>query len=64
MGVEIEKLQSGGFSMSQPFLIQRILGALNIDMAVTKSHSTQVVGPLLSREKQGLIRKYDWKYRM
>jgi hypothetical protein len=64
LGVEIEQLKSGGFSMSQPFLIQRILDAVNIDLAVTKSRSTPVVGPLLSRDEQGPERKYDWKYRM
>ena len=59
MGIEIEQLQSGGFSFSQPFLIQRIPDAVHIDMAVTKSRSTPVV-----RDEQGLKRKYDWKYRM
>ena len=46
--------------MSQPFPIQRILDAVHIDLAVTESCSTPVVGPLL----QGPERKYDWKYRM
>ena len=63
LGVEIQQLQDGGFSMTQPFLIQRILDAVNIDMSVTKSRSTPVVGPLLSRDEQGPARKYDWKYR-
>ena len=64
LGVEIEQLKSGGFSMSQPFLIQRILGAVHIDMAAIKSCSTRVLGPLLSRDEHGSERKYDWKYRM
>ena len=64
LGVEIEQLQGGGFSMSQPFLIQCILDAVNIDMAVTKSRPTPAVGPLLSKDEQGPNRKYDWKYRM
>ena len=64
LGVEVEQLQSGGFSMSQPFLIQRILGGVNTNMAVTESRSTPVLGPLLFRDEQGPIRKYDWKYRM
>ena len=50
--------------MSQPFLIQRILGAVHIDMAAIKSCSTRVLGPLLSRDEHGSERKYDWKYRM
>ena len=57
LGVEIEQLQNGWFSMNQPFLIQRILNAVNIDMAVMKSCSTPVVGPLLSRDEQGPEKK-------
>ena len=50
--------------MSQPSLTQRVLDAVHIDTAVTKSRSTPVVGPLLSKDKQGPERKYDWKSRM
>ena len=50
--------------MSQSYLIQRILDEVNIDMAVTKSRSIPVVGPLLSRDKQGSKIKYFWNYRM
>ena len=64
LGVEIEQLQSGGFSLNQPFLVQRIVNAVHIGMVVTKSCSMPVVGPLLSRDKQGPIRKCDRKYRM
>ena len=64
LGVEIKQLKSGGFSMSRPFLVQCILYAVNIDMVVTNSCPTQAVGPLLSRDEQGPITKYDWKYRM
>ena len=51
LGAELEQLQSGGVSVSQPFLIQRILDAINIEMAVTKSRSSSVVCPLLSRDE-------------
>ena len=50
-GVEIEKLSDGtGFSMTQPFLIQRILEAANINLRMTNSRPTPVVGPLLTRD--------------
>ena len=64
LGVEIERLPDGhGFSMTQPFLIERILEAARIDLRMTNSRPTPVVGPLLSRDENGPDRKHDWKYR-
>ena len=64
LGVEIERLPDNtGFTMTQPFLIRRILEEPNIDMRMTNSRPTPVVGPLLSRDENGPDRKHEWKYR-
>ena len=52
-----------GFTTTQPLLIKRILEAANIDMIMTNSRPTPVVGPLLSRDEDGPDRKNKWKYR-
>ena len=64
LGVEIEKLPSnGGFKMTQPFLIQRILEAADIDTRMTKSRSTPAISLLLSKDEDGPDRKHSWNYR-
>ncbi len=64
LGVEIEKSPDGqGFSMTQPFLIQRILDAVDIDVCMTNARPTPVLGPLLSKDPDGPQKKHDWKYR-
>ena len=64
LGVNIERLpDNNGFTVSQPHLIQRILEAAHIDLRMTNSRPTPVVGPLLSRDEEGPARKHDWKYR-
>ena len=64
LGVEITKLADGsGFTMTQPFLIERILQAAEIDTKTTNDRPIPVVGPLLSRDEDGPQRKHDWKYR-
>ena len=64
LGVEIERLPDDtGFTMTQPFLIKRILEAANIDMRMNNSKPTPVFGPLLLRDEDGLDRKDKWKYR-
>ena len=64
LGVEIERLPGDeGFSMTQPYLIERILEAAQIDLRMTNSRSTPVAGPLLSRDEKGPERKHTWNYR-
>ena len=64
LGVEIERLPDDtGFTMTQPFLIKRILEASNIYMIMTNSRPTPVVGTLLSRDEDVPDRKHEWKYR-
>ena len=64
LGVEINTLADGtGFKLTQPHLIERILEAAHIDITMTNDRPTPVVGPLLSRDENGPVRKHDWKYR-
>ncbi|KAL7464856.1 hypothetical protein ACHAXS_005184 [Conticribra weissflogii] len=65
LGVEISPLDDGskGFSMTQPFLIERILQAAEIDLRMTNSRPTPAVLPLLSKDTNGPDRKHQWKYR-
>ena len=50
LGVDIERLpDNSGFSMTQPYLIERILEAENIDLRMKNSRPTPDVGPLLTR---------------
>ena len=62
--MEIERSGDGnGFTMTQPFLIERILKAAGIDLRMSNSRPTPVVGPLLSHDENGPEQKHDWKYR-
>ena len=64
LGVNIERLPGNdGFMMSQPHLIQRIIDTVRIDLRMTNSQPTPVVGPLLSRDEDGPDQKHDWSYR-
>jgi len=64
LGVEVTRLDDGsGFTMTQPFLIERILQAAEIDTSITNDRPTPVVGPLLSKDEDGPQRKHTWKYR-
>ena len=55
LGVNIEKLPSqSGFKMTQPFLIQRILGAAEIDTRMTKSRPTPATSLLLAKDEDVL----------
>ena len=51
--------------MSQPFLIDRIIQALNFDPKATKSdtNNTPAGYPLLNKDENGPARKSSWKYR-
>lgn len=63
LGVEIEKLKGNEFILRQPFLIQRILQALNVHEDAYNKRDVPVIGPLLSRDEKGAKRKHDWSYR-
>ena len=66
LGVDVSRLPDGnGFTLAQPYLIQRIIEALNLDPATTKSPrgNTPVAYPLLNKDPDGLPRQAMWKYR-
>ena len=64
LGIDIEKLPSkDGFTMTQPFLIERIIEAVAIDVRMSNSRPTPAAGPLLSRDEEGPVRKRSWNYR-
>ena len=66
LGVDISRLpDNDGFKLSQPFLIERIIQAVNFDMSATKGARDNVPAgyPLLSKDENGPPRKAPWKYR-
>ena len=64
LGVEITKSAGGScFSLSQPFLIDRILTLLNIDQHMMNVRDNPVQGSLLSEDIEGPERKASWNYR-
>ena len=63
LGVDIQKLDNNDFILRQPFLIQRILEALSIEPSKTNKRNVPVIGPLLSKDENGPVRKGSWSYR-
>ena len=64
LGVDIECLpDNSGFSMTKPYLIERIIDAANIELRMKNSRPTPAVGPLLTRDEDGTERKHNRKYR-
>ena len=53
------------FTLSQPFLIDRVIQALNFDSKTTKSstNNTPAGYPLLNKDENGPARKASWNYR-
>ena len=62
LGVEIEQLKGNEFILRKPFLIQRILAALNVKTGDYNQRDVPVIGPLLSRDELGDKQKHDWSY--
>ena len=66
LGVDISPLPDDqGFTLTQPFLIGRIIEFINFDPATTKGArgNTPAGYPLLSKDTDGPDRKATWKYR-
>ena len=62
--MEITRLPNGqGFTLAQPFLIERIIKALNFDPGTAKPKGARdgvpASYPLLSKDENGLPRKVD-----
>ena len=51
------------FILQQPFLIWRILAALNVKTGDYNKRDVPVIGPLLRRDELGAKQKHDWSYR-
>ena len=66
LGVDIYSFpDKKGFTLSQPFLIDRVIQALNFDPKKTKiaTNNTPSGYPLLNKDENGPARKASWKYR-
>jgi hypothetical protein len=66
LGVDISCLpDSKGFKLSQPFLIEWIIKAINFDPRTTRGArgNTPATYPLLSKDEIGPARKASWSYR-
>ena len=59
LGAEVTKNKDGNLVVKQPFLIQRILEALNLQDQ--RMHDTPAID-LLHRDEDGQQRKYNWSY--
>ena len=62
LGVGIQRLENKEFILRQPFLIQQILKAMDIDVKETNEKSVPVVDPLLMRVTNGIDQKGHWHY--
>ena len=63
LGVEIKQIDDKSFELTQPFLIERIINFLGLENGKTHEKLTPVGKPLLNKDLDGVIRKYDWNYR-
>ena len=66
LGVDISSLtDKKGFTLSQPFLIDRVIQALNFDTKTTKSATNNAPAgyQILNKDENGPARKASWKYR-
>ena len=61
--VEVEQLKGNEFILLQPFLIRKILAALNVKAGDHNQIDVPVIEPLLSRYEIVAKRKHDWIYR-
>ena len=63
LGIQIDKQEDGSFTMSQPFLLDRIIGSIQgmKDANVCKSPASSTV--ILNKDLEGESRKEDWNYR-
>ena len=53
LGVLNEDIDENTFEMSQPFLVERIISFLSLDINSTKGKDTPVGKPLLDRDLDG-----------
>ena len=63
LGTQIDKHKDGGFTISQPFLIDRILDSINGMNEANPSKSPAATTVTLTKDKDGIARKENWNYR-
>ena len=65
LGVDVKYKNDGGFEITQPFLIQRIIDVLGINDNDSQCNTrpTPAVKPLLHKDLEGLPRNNSWNYR-
>ena len=63
LGVDINQIDDKSFELTQPFLIERIIKFLGLENGKTHEKLTPVGKPLLNKDLDGALRKYDWNYR-
>jgi hypothetical protein len=59
LGVWISQVDSSSFQLTQPFLIEQIMQLLGINNGKTNKKLTPVGKPLLNKDLDGILQKYD-----
>ena len=63
LGVEVKKLDNDTYSLTQPYLIQRIIDSLGNAVRDANTKPTPAVHrQILSKDLNGSERKQDWNY--
>ena len=63
LGMQIEKNNNGSFTISQPFLIDRIISAVPSMNNARSAKSPAATGTILTKDEEGEPRKESWHYR-
>ena len=63
LGVDVKRHKDGSIELTQTHLIQQFLEVIGLDIDKVNSRSTPALKPLLFKDLEGLIRKYQWNYR-
>ena len=64
LGVDVKARASGGFELTQTFLIQRIIELLGLEGESKHNTKPTLAGkPLLNKDENGELRRNSWNYR-
>ena len=63
LGIQIDKHTNGGFTLSQPYLIDRLLNSIHGMNSAKSSKSPAASTIILTKDKDGIARKENWNYR-
>ena len=65
LGVDVKKIDNDTYTLTQPYLIQRIIEALGDAIKDANTKPTPAVHKqILSKDLKGSKRKQDWNYRL